>query len=107
MRPLWFEVPEDPAHFETDDEFLLGPALLVAPVMEEGASQRAVYLPPAGQGDVFRAVRDRRPAVVALIDGVFLDGAAVWQVIVHDTQPHVLKFRYAGRISRRSDLRRD
>ena len=24
-------------------------------------------------------------------------GAAVWRVIVHDTQPHVLKIRYAGR----------
>ena len=47
MRPLWFEFPEDPAHFETDDEFMWGPALLVAPVMEEGASQRAVYLPSA------------------------------------------------------------
>ena len=47
MRPLWFEFPEEAAHFATDDEFMLGPALLVAPVMEEGATQRAVYLPPA------------------------------------------------------------
>ena len=29
MRPLWFEFPEVAATFSVDDEFLLGPALLV------------------------------------------------------------------------------
>ena len=47
MRPLWFEFPEDAAQFATDDQFMLGPALLVAPVLEEGATQRALHLPPA------------------------------------------------------------
>jgi hypothetical protein len=36
------------------------------------------YLAPARQGDVFRAVRDFRPLVIGLIDGVFLDLPAVW-----------------------------
>ncbi len=35
-------------------------------------------LPPARQGDVWRAVRRLRPAVVGLVDGVFLDVPAVW-----------------------------
>ncbi len=35
-------------------------------------------LPPARQGDVFRAVRAYRPAALGLIDGVFLDVPAVW-----------------------------
>ncbi len=35
-------------------------------------------LPPARQGDVWRAVRRLRPSVIGLIDGVFLDVAAVW-----------------------------
>ncbi len=38
----------------------------------------AHYLPPARQGDVFRAVRTLRPRCIGLIDGVFLDVAAVW-----------------------------
>lgn len=29
MRPLWMEFPEDIATFERDEEFLLGPSLLV------------------------------------------------------------------------------
>ena len=29
MRSLWFEFPEVAATFSVDDEFLLGPALLV------------------------------------------------------------------------------
>ena len=38
----------------------------------------ATYLPPAAQGDLFRAVRDLRPAAVGLVDGRFLDTGAVW-----------------------------
>lgn len=38
----------------------------------------ALLLPPAGQGDVFRAVRDRAPSAIGLIDGAFLEGPAVW-----------------------------
>jgi alpha-D-xyloside xylohydrolase len=45
MRPLLFEFPHDPAAWEVDDQFLLGPDLLVAPVAEAGARSRPVYLP--------------------------------------------------------------
>ncbi|MBV9248870.1 MAG: hypothetical protein JO227_06445 [Acetobacteraceae bacterium] len=38
----------------------------------------AIYLPPARQADVFRAVRKYGPSIVGLIDGVFLDSPAVW-----------------------------
>lgn len=37
-----------------------------------------VALPPARQGDVWRAVRAHRPAAIGLIDGVFLHQPAVW-----------------------------
>jgi hypothetical protein len=37
-----------------------------------------VYLPPARQGDVYRAVREHRPTVIGLIDGAFLDVPSVW-----------------------------
>jgi alpha-glucosidase len=45
MRPLLLEYPADEGTYGTDDEFLFGSDLLAAPVLEEGASDRGVYLP--------------------------------------------------------------
>lgn len=45
MRPLFFDFPEDGGCYAVDDAFLFGPDLLVAPVLDEGARSRAVYLP--------------------------------------------------------------
>jgi alpha-D-xyloside xylohydrolase len=45
MRPLFFDFPEDETAYDVDDAFLFGPDLLVAPVLEEGARSRRVYLP--------------------------------------------------------------
>ncbi len=45
MRPLFVDFPEDAAAWTVEDQFLLGPDLLVAPVLEPGATSREVYLP--------------------------------------------------------------
>ena len=45
MRPLMYEFPKDPESWKVEDEYLFGGELLVAPVMEEGARERSVYLP--------------------------------------------------------------
>lgn len=45
QRPLVLEFQDDPAVRVIDDQFLLGPNLLVAPVCEAGATGRSVYLP--------------------------------------------------------------
>ncbi|MFJ2474717.1 glycoside hydrolase family 31 protein [Streptomyces sp. NPDC087659] len=45
VRPLWWGVPADRALRDCEDAFLLGEALLVAPVLEPGADRRAVRLP--------------------------------------------------------------
>jgi len=45
MRPLFFDFPEDTHAWNVDDQFLLGPDILVAPVTEAGARSRTVYLP--------------------------------------------------------------
>lgn len=45
MRPLFFDFPEDEPAALVDDQFLFGPDVLVAPVLEEGARERPVYLP--------------------------------------------------------------
>ena len=44
-RPLWWQDPSDPAGWHQDQEWLLGPNVLVAPVVERGATSRRVYLP--------------------------------------------------------------
>lgn len=44
MRALWMDF-EDKNCAKIDDEFLFGPALLIAPVVEQGAVSRKVYLP--------------------------------------------------------------
>jgi alpha-D-xyloside xylohydrolase len=49
MRPLFFDFPDDPHSYEVEDEFLFGPDILVAPVTERGATQRAVYLPAGAE----------------------------------------------------------
>jgi alpha-glucosidase len=45
MRPLFLEFPDDKDATGTDDEFLFGRDLLVAPVLWPGATERSVYLP--------------------------------------------------------------
>ena len=45
MRPLLFDFPGDERAWTVEDAFLLGPDVLVAPVLWEGARERDVYLP--------------------------------------------------------------
>ena len=45
MRPLFVDFPADPGAWLADDQYLFGPDLLIAPVLEPGASGRDVYLP--------------------------------------------------------------
>ncbi|MET9432364.1 glycoside hydrolase family 31 protein [Streptomyces sp. NPDC003036] len=45
VRPLWWGSPEDRTLRDCEDAFLLGDALLVAPVMARGMDRRAVRLP--------------------------------------------------------------
>lgn len=45
VRPLWWGSPEDRVLRDCEDAFLLGDALLVAPVLECGSDRRAVRLP--------------------------------------------------------------
>ena len=79
MRPLWFEFPGDPAAWGVDDEFMLGPLYLVAPVTAQGATNRSVVFPagaswrsvwnasvvePGGVTKVVQAPLDSIPAYV-------------------------------------------
>lgn len=48
MRPMWLQWPSDPGckpGSDTEDQFMLGPDWLVAPVYTANAASRTVYLP--------------------------------------------------------------
>jgi alpha-glucosidase len=45
MRPLWLAFPGDAVAAKQDEEFMLGPDVLVAPVVDQGVSARTVYFP--------------------------------------------------------------
>jgi alpha-D-xyloside xylohydrolase len=45
MRPLFVDFPGDATAWKVSDEFMLGPDLLAAPILDEGARGREVYLP--------------------------------------------------------------
>jgi alpha-glucosidase len=53
LRPLFFEFQEDEETYTIEDEFMVGPSILVAPVLEKGARERDVYLPEGTWWDYY------------------------------------------------------
>ena len=45
MRPMFWEFPEDEQCYTLEDQYFYGADLLVAPIYEQGAVERRVYLP--------------------------------------------------------------
>lgn len=45
MRPMFFDFSKDETCWNVEDQYMFGPDLLVAPVMEAGATEREIYLP--------------------------------------------------------------
>ncbi len=45
MRPLWMDFPNDPAVANIGTEYMFGPDFLVAPVTQQGQTEKSVYLP--------------------------------------------------------------
>jgi alpha-glucosidase len=50
LRPLFYEFEHDSRTFVDSDDFMFGPYLLVANVLEQGARERRVYLPDSEGG---------------------------------------------------------
>lgn len=82
MRGLFHDFPDDAVSWTVDDQFLLGPDVLVAPVLEAGARERDVHLPAgarwtdAASGVVHEGGRTVRVAAPLDVVPVFLrDGA--------------------------------
>ncbi len=59
-RPMLYAFPHDDALAPLEDQFLLGPDLLIAPALHEGELQRLVSFPQATDGQPHLAWRDWR-----------------------------------------------
>ena len=51
MRPLFVDAPDDTDAWSVTDQFMLGPDLIVAPIVQAGARSREVYVPPGAWED--------------------------------------------------------
>jgi alpha-glucosidase (family GH31 glycosyl hydrolase) len=63
MRPLFFDFPKDEAGYTVADEWMLGPAVLAAPKLDEGTT-RDVFLPSGVWRDVNRGTVVRGPVTL-------------------------------------------
>ena len=61
IRPIWWIDPDSEDALTCDDEFLVGEEILVAPIVEQGARERDIYLPPGTWQDELRNVKVRGP----------------------------------------------
>ena len=57
MRALWLHAPDDPVGVARGDEYFWGPDILVAPVVEPGATSRRLYLPRGAWYDFWTGER--------------------------------------------------
>src|SRR6185437_1413430 len=62
IRPLFYDFDGDPRAFDDTDDFMLGPGLLVASVVEPRQRRRRVYLPKGPQGWIDFWSGERHPA---------------------------------------------
>lgn len=64
MKPLFFDFPREPATYATKDQWMLGDAVLAAPVLTSAAA-RNVYVPSGTWYDVRRKTMVNGPAVLS------------------------------------------
>lgn len=53
MRAVFYEYPNDSKAWSIEDEYMLGSSILVAPITEQGARSRTVYLPEGEWTELF------------------------------------------------------
>jgi alpha-D-xyloside xylohydrolase len=72
MRHLALAFPGDPEAVAREDEYLFGPDLLAAPVLEPGTTERALYLPAGQWVDLWRSLDYREESGALRMTGARL-----------------------------------
>ena len=89
MRPLVMDFPDDAKAREVSDEFMFGPALLVAPVTTYKARSRTVYLPRGTWYDFWTGAVDDKSAVA----GASVEASAPYDAIpIHVRAGSIIPF---------------
>jgi alpha-glucosidase (family GH31 glycosyl hydrolase) len=57
IRAMWLHYPQDPTAVARGDQYLYGRDILVAPVVEKGATSRSIYLPHGSWFDFWAGTR--------------------------------------------------
>jgi mannosyl-oligosaccharide alpha-1,3-glucosidase len=57
MRPLWYDFPDQAALNAEQEQFMFGPAILSAPVLDQGVSEISIAMP---KGEVFYSPSGQR-----------------------------------------------
>jgi len=74
MRASFLHFPDDPRCWETRSEYMFGPDLFVAPVLEPGARQRTLYLPSGRWIELWNRTEYDRARGAFLIGGLPIEG---------------------------------
>ena len=64
VRPMMFVCPENRECWDMDDQYMLGDALLVAPIVERGQNKRDLYLPDGDWVDFWTGESIKGDAVI-------------------------------------------
>ena len=73
MRALAWEFPNDPSLAAADRQFFLGPAILVTPALDQGATSVNGVFPGVGKGDVYYDWYTLSPVTAATGQNVTID----------------------------------
>jgi len=65
-RPLFLQFQDDERCYDIDDEYMFGDAFLVAPIYEQGARSRRVYIPAGQWYDYWRNTITAGPQITRL-----------------------------------------
>ena len=109
VRALFLEFPQDPGSWLVDDEYIYGSSLLVAPLLHENETSRAVYLPPGTWID-YQSGKDysggwqtieagKIPEIILVRDGTVIPHIALAQ----STSADGLVENRTGRLCQRRD----
>ncbi len=93
-KPLSFVYPQDEQAKRVEDQLMIGESVMIAPVYEQNANGRYVYLPESMKMVRFRSLRDREEIV--LEKGHHYIDVALEEVVLFIRRNHILPVAEEG-----------